>query len=69
MTIEPRELMPRSQWLAIRFIEVRAAIMRRRKSGECVPPDWFEEFFDLALDVIVVQQGDTETVVATGGKL
>ena len=68
-TIDPVDLLPRSQWLAIRFIEVRAAIMRRRDAGEDVPPEWFEEFFDLALAVIVVQQGDAETVIATGGTI
>ena len=68
-TIEPLELMPKSQWLAIRFIEVRAAILRRREADEVVPVEWLEEFFDLALSVLVVEKGDTETVVATGGEV
>ena len=68
-TIEPVELMPRQQWLACRFIDVRAAIIRRRDSNQEVPREWLDEFFDLALAVIVVHSNDKECAVATGGTI
>jgi hypothetical protein len=65
-TIEPVEIMPRQQWLACRFIDVRAAIIRRRDSRLDVPREWLDEFFDLALAVIVVHPNDKQAAVTTG---
>lgn len=65
-TIEPVELMPRQQWLACRFIDVRTAIIRRREAHSDVPREWLDEFFDLALAVIVVHPDDKKAAVAKG---
>ena len=62
----PVELMPRQQWLAIRFIAVRAAVLARREANREVPREWLDEFFDLALDVLVVHPGDGLPTIATG---
>ena len=64
--IEPVELMPRQQWLAIRFIAVRAAVLARREANREVPREWLDEFFDLSLDVLVVRDEDGLPTIATG---
>jgi hypothetical protein len=64
--IEPVELMPRQQWLAIRFIAVRSAVLGKRRKRETVPAEWLDEFFDLSLDVLIVRDEDGLPTIATG---